>query len=396
MRTTAQILRDYRGPALFSFGFRPFFLLAAIWAALALPLWMLTLLGSDGALASSITRDWHVHEMLFGYTGAVIAGYMIVAGANWTGHYPVAGWPVALFAMLWIVGRAAMLMSAYLGFVALALDSAFLILFALVLWREQLAASNWRSLAPCIIISLLAIANVGFHARTAAPEIGAVSERLALGLITFLIVLMGGRLVPSFTRNWMAQHKIKPEPPPPDRFDRVAVGVTGGAILLWVLLPSASITGIVLVAAGSAILARLWRWRGWVVAREAMVLILHLGYFWCAFGLAMLGASILAPASVPGTAAIHALTAGAIGVMTLAMMTRTSRSHTGRERRADIATLVIYALANIAAATRVAAPFAIPVHMELLNLSAACWSLAFGLFVLVYGPMLIRPWRRSA
>jgi uncharacterized protein involved in response to NO len=126
-----------------------------------------------------------------------------------------------------------------------------------------------------------------------------------------------------------------------------------------------------------------------------MVLSLHLGYFWCALGLVLLGASILSPVSVPGTAAVHALTAGAIGVMTLAMMTRTSRSHTGRERSADAATLAIYALANAAAAVRVAAPFALPVQMELLGLSTVCWSLAFGLFVLAYGPMLLRPWHRA-
>lgn len=396
MRTTAQIIRDYRGPALFSFGFRPFFLLASIWAALAVPLWMLVLFGAGEAMTATFTRDWHVHEMLFGYTGAVIVGYMIVAGANWTGHYPVAGRPVVLLAALWIAGRAAMLASAFLGPLAAAIDAAFLILFALALWREQLAASNWRSLAPCIVISLLAIANVGFHARMIAPEIGAASERMALGLIIFLIALMGGRLVPSFTRNWMAQRQIKPEPAPPDRFDRMSVGLTGTAILLWLLLPSALLTGAALVLAGTCLFARLLRWRGWMAAREGMVVILHLGYFWCALGLAMLGASILSPALVPVTAAVHALTAGAIGIMTLAMMTRTSRSHTGRERHADNITLAIYALANAAAAIRVLAPFKVPIYLELLDISAACWSLAFILFVLVYGPMLIRPRWRSA
>lgn len=396
MRTTAQIIRDYRGPALFSFGFRPFFLLASIWAALAVPLWMLALFGAGEDMAAIFTRDWHVHEMLFGYTGAVIVGYMIVAGANWTGHYPVAGWPVALLAALWIAGRAAMLASATLGPVAAAIDLAFLILFALALWREQLAASNWRSVAPCIIISLLAVADIGFHARMIAPEAGPASERMSLGLITFLIALMGGRLVPSFTSNWMMQHKIQVQIPPPGRFDQATVGMTGAAILLWLLLPSALVAGAVLGLAGLGLLARLLRWRGWIAARDGMVLILHLGYFWCALGLVLLGASILLPDHIPATAAIHALTAGAIGVMTLAMMTRTSRSHTGRERRADEVTLAIYALVNAAAAMRVIAPFAISVHLELLGLSAACWSLAFGLFTLGYGPMLARPRARRA
>jgi uncharacterized protein involved in response to NO len=266
--------------------------------------------------------------------------------------------------------------------------------FAGALWREQSAANNRRNLAPCIVISLLAIANVGFHMRMMAPDLGSASERMAVGLITFLIALMGGRLTPSFTRNWMAQRKIRTEPAPYGRFDMAVLSAAGMGIATWIFLPFAPLSGVLLAIAGAGLLVRLLRWRGWVAASDGMVLILHLGYFWCALGLAMLGASILLPANIPETAAIHALTTGAIGVMTLAMMTRTSRSHTGRERRADTTTLIIYALANAAAVTRVLAPFAIPICPELLVLSAACWSLAFGLFALVYGPMLARPGHR--
>ena len=395
-KTTAQILRDYRGPALFSFGFRPFFLLAAIWAAAAMPLWILSFLGIGGGLASVLTLDWHVHEMLFGYASAVIVGYMTVAGANWTGHYPVAGRPIVFLAALWLAGRAAMLAAGALGPLAAVIEAAFLLLFALALWREQLAASNWRNLGPSIVITLLAIANVGFHVRLIMPDLGAAAERAAIGLITFLIAFMGGRLVPSFTRNWMARRKLAPEPASYGLLDMAALGVTGFAIALWVALPFAGLSGGLLLLAGLGLLLRLLRWRGWVAAREGMVLVLHLGYFWCALGLALLGASILAPAQVPHSAAIHALTVGAIGVMTLAVMTRTSRSHTGRERHADGPTLVIYALANAAAALRVIAAFAPSLHAELLLLSAACWSLAFGLFALCYGPMLLRPRYRRA
>ncbi|MGB3864666.1 MAG: NnrS family protein [Xanthobacteraceae bacterium] len=394
-KTTAQILRDYRGPALFSFGFRPFFLLASIWASLAIVLWMLPMLGVGDAMAVFLTRDWHTHEMLFGYAGAVIVGYMTVAGANWTGRYPVAGRPIVVLVVVWLAGRMAMLAYAVLGPVASIIDAAFLILFACALWREQLAARNWRGLPPCIVISLLAVANVGFHAGAAAPAVGALSERMAIGLITFLIALMGGRLVPSFTRNWMAQRKITPEPAPHGPFDLAALGVAGAGLALWIVQPSAMVAGVVLIVAGVALFVRLLRWRGWVAAGDGMVLVLHLAYFWCALGVAMLGAAILFPDAVPGSAAIHALTAGAIGVMTLAMMTRISCSHTGRERRADRATLAIYALANVAAATRVLAPFVASLYLDLLTVSAVCWSLAFGLFALAYGPTLARPWRRA-
>lgn len=393
MKTTAQIIREYRGPALFSFGFRPFFLLAAIWAALAIPLWLLPILSATGNMAAVFTRDWHVHEMLFGYTSAVIVGYMIIAGANWTGNYPVAGRPVMVLAGLWVAGRIAMLAQPALGFLAAIVDASFLLLFALALWREQLAAKNWRSLGPCIIISFLATANIGFHARTIMPELGATAERAAIGLVIFLIAMMGGRLVPSFTRNWMAQRKIRTEPAPYGRFDTGALALAGAAIAAWVLKPEVTLSGILLTAAGAGLFIRLLRWRGWLAITDGMVFILHIAYFWVAFGLVMLGASILTPAQVPQSAAIHALTAGAIGTMTLAVMTRTSRSHTGRDRHANGATLLVYALINAAAVTRVATPFIAPFYVELLTLSALCWSLAFGIFALTYGPMLILPRR---
>lgn len=395
MKTTAQIIRDYRGSALFSFGFRPFFLFAALWSAMAIPLWILSFFGVDGVSATVFTRDWHVHEMLFGYTTAVIVGYMTVAGANWTGRYPVAGRPVVLLVLLWMAGRLAMLGYPLLGSIAALIDAMFLIVFAGALWREQLAASGWRNLAPCIIISLLATANIGFHISIIVPHVGPASERMSIGLVTFLIALIGGRLVPSFTRNWMAQHKIIPEPASYGRFDIAVLGATGASITMWIVRPSASLTGLLLIIAGTGLFIRLLRWRGWVAASDGMVLILHLGYFWCTFGLALLGASIMWPTHVSGSAAIHALTAGAIGMMTLAVMTRTSRSHTGRERRADRPTLVIYGLAMAAATTRVLAPFAMPIYSELLVLSALSWSLAFAIFALVYGPMLARAWKRK-
>jgi uncharacterized protein involved in response to NO len=392
MKTTAQILRDYRGPALFSFGFRPFFLVASIWSALSVPLWLLAYLGNAEASAAIFTRDWHVHEMLFGYTAAVIVGYMTIAGANWTGHYPVAGRPIVVLLAVWIAGRAAMLAYPILGLTAAVIDATFLILFSLALWRELLAATNSRVVAPTIVITLLAIANIAFHARTILPAVGPVSERMTIGLITFLIALMGGRLVPSFTRNWMAQRKITPQPAPYGRFDVTVLAATAAGIASWIAVPDSRISGALLTTAGLGLLIRLLRWRGWIAARDGMVLILHLAYFWCALGVALLGASVLFPAEIPTTAAIHALTAGAIGVMTLAVMTRTTLSHTGRGRNADRATLLIYLLANLAALTRTLAPFIVSLYAELLLLSAICWSLAFGLFALSYGPMLTKAW----
>lgn len=396
MRTTAQILRDYKGPALFSFGFRPFFLLAGIWGALAVPLWVLPWLGwAPEGLDAIFSRDWHVHEMLFGYTGAVITGYMIVAGANWTGHYPVAGRPVMALVGLWLAGRVAMLLAPAVSPMAEVVEAVFLPLFALILWREQLAARNWRSLPPCLVITLLALADIGFHLRGASPALGLGTERAAIALITFLIALMGGRLVPSFTRNWFARHRIRPEPAPQSRFDQVVLALTGVGLALWVLAPDWWPAGVLLIGGGFGLLIRLLRWRGWVAAREGMVLILHLGYLWCGLGVGLLGAAILWPALVPYSLAVHALTAGAIGVMTLAVMTRTARSHTGRDRHADAPVLVIYALANLAALLRVLAPLLAGAYFGIVGLSALAWALGFGLFAVTHALILMRPMQRK-
>lgn len=388
MRTTAQILRDYRGPALFSFGFRPFFLLAALWSALAVPLWVLSYLGIADPAGALLTRDWHVHEMLFGYAGGIIVGYMIVAGANWTGHYPVAGRPVMALVALWLAGRAAMVVQPLLGPVCDVIDAVFLSLFAAIMWREQLAASNWRSLPPCLVVSALALADIAFHLGLPG------AERAGLALVIFLIAMMGGRLVPSFTRNWFARNRILPEPAPQGPRDRVAMALTGAGLGLWVLWPEARAVGPVLVAGGLGLLVRLAGWRGWVAWREPMVVILHLAYLWCALGLLALGGAVLWPGGLSPSVALHALTAGGIGTMTLAMMTRTSRSHTGHERIADPATRLIYALVTLAALGRVAAPLLPGLYAGLLVASTLCWSAAFAGFALAYGPMLSKPMQK--
>ncbi len=396
-KTTAQILREYRGHPLWSFGFRPFFLFAAVFAAIAVPLWLIAFLGLGAARAAEIfSRDWHVHEMLFGYAGAIIVGYLTVAGANWTGKYPVAGRPIVALMLLWLAGRFAMLFLLWIGPVSAALiDGAFLLLFALALLREQFAASNWRSLPPAIIVSALALANMCWHVGSFHPALTPYVERASIALISFLIALMGGRLVPSFTANYLMLNKITPPPAPPGLFDRLVLALSAVGLIDWVVQSDARWAGIPLILAGFGHMVRLARWRGHKVAQDAMLLILHAGYFWVALGLALLGASMFCPDSVPQSGAVHALTSGGIGVMTLGLMTRTSRSHTGRPRRADKATIAIYIAVNLATMLRVAAPFAIslgPGHYgHLLGASAILWTIAFGLFAASYGPMLCGP-----
>lgn len=381
--STAAARRAYAGPALFSFGFRPFFLMGALWAAIAVPLWMWSLHGGG---PGGLTRDWHVHEMLFGFLAAIVAGFLTTAVPNWTGRMPVIGAPLAGLAALWIAGRAAMLIPGIPTPLAAAVDSAFLLVFAAVIWREVLSGRNWRNLPVCGLVSLLALANVAFHLTRGLWD-PAVGERMAMAAAAILIALIGGRIVPSFTRNWLRSQAITAQPAVFGPVDRVALTLTVAAAAAWMLLPLSVATGGLLILAGAANLLRLTRWRGWLAGREPLVWILHLGYGWLGVALLLIGLSVLDPL-VPRTAGVHALTAGAIGVMTLAVMTRATRGHTGRPLAAGSGTLAIYLAVNAAALVRGAAPFAGEAQTALLVVSALLWSGAFGGFALVYRQML--------
>jgi uncharacterized protein involved in response to NO len=384
--TTAASRRAYQGPTLFSFGFRPFFLFGAAWGALAVPLWVHSfLLGGVHA----VSRDWHVHEMLFGFLAAIVAGFLTTAVPNWTGRMPVIGAPLAGLVALWIAGRIAMLYEHALGPVAAAVDSAFLVMFAAVIWREVLAGRNWRNLPVCGLVSVFALGNVAFHFNGVLWSAG-LGERMALGAILVLLSLIGGRITPSFTRNWMRANRVAEPPPPWIRLDQFGLGAAAVASAAWILAPEARGTGVLLVLAGFANLARLWRWGGWRTLRAPMVWILHLGFAWLGGAQILLGATLLCPL-VPRTAGVHALTAGAVGVMTLAVMTRATRGHTGRPLVAGGATTTLYAIVNAAALARVAAPFFDGARVGLLVASASLWALAFGGFAVVYGRMLATP-----
>lgn len=383
--TTAERYRAYEGPPLFAMGFRPFFLFGAVFAALALPLW---LFGYHG-LIPGVTRDWHVHEMLFGYLGAVIAGFLLTAVPNWTGRLPVAGTALAGLFSLWAAGRAAMLLASSTPFAAF-LDSAFLFVLAGIIAREVIAGRNFRNAPVCVLVLVLASANVLTHLRALNVDAALLGERLALGVIAMLVALIGGRITPSFTRNWMAKQKLAPEPASPGRFDLLVLAVTALAIFCWILRPAAAAPGAALILAGALTFVRLARWKGWRTFAEPLVTILHFGYAWLALAFILMGLSILAPGAAPSTAGVHALTAGAFGVMTLAVMTRATRGHTGRPLTADRETQVIYALVMTGAALRVASPFFPEIYVLLLIASGLVWSLAFAAFAIVYGPLLLR------
>lgn len=390
--STAAAMRAYRGPAIFSFGFRPFFLFGAIWAAVAAPLWLTSYAHGGGLAEAGIGLDWHIHEMMFGFVGAIVGGFLLTAVPNWTGRLPVVGWRLAALFLLWLGGRLAMFLAPGAW---KALDLAFLIVFALVIWREVLAGRNWRNVPVAVMVSLLVLADAGVHLGS-EPGLG-VSMRLALAVVAMLIALIGGRVTPSFTRNWLLKRNGPTLPAPGGKIDQGVLATTGLALIAWVAAPHSLLSGIPLILAGGLNLFRLSRWRGQATVAEPLVLILHIGYFWLTIALVLMGLAAGGMA-VASSAGVHALTAGAMGVMILAMMTRASRGHTGRPLAAGWGTGLLYLFVNLAAVCRVAAGLLPDLHMVALIISMVFWSAAFGGFALLYGPMLLksRPDARAA
>jgi uncharacterized protein involved in response to NO len=389
---TAAAARAWTGGAFLSHGFRPFFLGGAIWAAVAMALWLGMLTGRVSLPTRMGPVDWHVHALVFGFLPAVVAGFLLTAIPNWTGRLPVVGWGLLALFGLWCAGRAAILVGGRLPpGLAEAIDLAFLLVVAGVAAREIVAGRNWRNLVVLAAVALLWIGNLVFHLDAAQGAAGAgPGARVGIAAGVFLVLLIGGRIVPSFTRNWLARQTPGRLPAPFDRLDAVALGLAAAALALWVAAPGAPAAAAACLLAGLAHFARLARWAGWRTGREPLVTILHVGYAFAPVGFLAMGAAIFLPGLLGVSAAVHAWTAGLIGVMTLAVMTRASLGHSGRALTAGSGTTAIYACVVLAAVARVADGIA-GAPAGLLHLSAALWILAFGGFAVLYWPVLTRP-----
>ena len=380
----------YQGPAVFSYGFRPFFLGAALFAGVAVPAWILTLAGVGDSEFLYPARDWHVHEMVFGFLPAVITGFLLTAIPNWTDRPPIRGHELMLLFILWLAGRLLIAIPWLTPLVSAVVDAAFLVAVAALVWREIAVGKNWSHAPMGGLISLYAGANILFHVLALSGAATDLSERMALALVMVLLVLIGGRVTPNFAGEFLSEHGRTERPASFSRYDGLSVVLVGFAAVAWIVQPQATVTGWILVAGGLVNLGRLSRWYGWITWREPLVLILHLGYGWLVLSLLILGCSILGM-GLPKEDAVHALTTGAVGVMTLAVMTRASLGHTGRPRHAGPLTVSIYLLVNLGALLRVLGPATgLPTNLN-LGLAALCWSGAYLLFAVVYGPFLLRP-----
>jgi uncharacterized protein involved in response to NO len=374
-----------------SLGFRPFFLAMALWAVAAMALFTFGAHG-DIVLSSHFgLYAWHAHEMQFGFVGAAVAGFLLTAVPNWTGRPALRGrWLLAVL-VLWFAGRAAMLWSADIGAVPAALiDTAFWLVLAVFILVAVTGARNLRNIPVAIAVLAMAAAVAGNHLAQAgiSPHRGPLIFGVAV--MVMLISLIGGRIVPNFTRNWLAQREADRLPAAFGLFDRVVLALSLAVMAAWVAgIDRAGLAGACL-ATGLLHIARLARWRPQATLAEPLVWVMHLGYAWVAAGFLMLGLSMLSPA-VPESAAIHAWTAGAMGTMILAISTRATLGHTGRALTAGPGTALIYALVSLAALTRVAAPV-LPDRFILLIASASSfWIAAFALFLVLYGPALLGP-----
>jgi uncharacterized protein involved in response to NO len=378
------------GPAVLSYGFRPFFLGAGMFAILAMTLWIGALtLGWDIGGANG-PLSWHAHEMLFGYTSAALAGFMLTAIPNWTGRLPVAGPPLLGLFALWCAGRLVTLVPTFFGAVPSALiEASFLPVLGGLAAREIIAGRNWKNLRVLAAVALLSVANMSFHYLVATGGDPIMVIRFTVATCVALISLIGGRIIPSFTRNWLVKAGAVRLPSAAGAVDRIAGVLLLLALAFWASLPEGGVTASIALIAALAQGIRLVRWRGWETLEEPLLAVLHLAYAF--LPLALIGVAMSAMGWLSAPSVLHLMTVGLIGNMTLAVMTRVARAHTARPLRASATTVLIY-LAIFAAA--IVRPFAevLPEYYHLiLGISGACWILAYAGFVAEYAPILLTP-----
>ena len=395
--TGAPGTRIAEGPSattLFSEGFRIFFPAAGVFAAVAIPFWTIAFLNGWSADGAATIRLWHAHEMYFGYAIAALAGFLLTAMPNWTGA-PALGHPgLAVLFGLWLLGRVAMAASVALGQSAIAfadlLFPAVLVIYAAgVLWR----AGNRRNLVICAVVAVIVAADLVFH--LALLDVLQVSPQAALGAVLnafiLLIALIGGRVVPAFTKNALAQAG-RPRPMRTNRWlDAISLVTTACILPVDLLAPETHGAAAVTLIAALANTLRFLTWQTERTLGSPILWVLHLGYFWLIAGLYMKGLAASLPA-LAGLVWVHALSVGAIGTMTLAIMTRAALGHTARPLRAAPATVGAYALVSLGALARIIAP-ELPGEWFAPALAAAgsAWALSFALFLYVYLPICAAP-----
>ena len=373
------------GLPLLRLGFRPFYLCAALLAALAVPLWIALFLGLVPLSPAVPALLWHAHEMLFGFATAVIVGFLLTAGKGWTGLATPKGTFLGILVGLWLAARIASVVAPYLVYAVL--DLIFLPVVAIVFLDVLLRSGNRRNLPMALILVLLALSNLAFHLAVAG--IVAISPLSALhaglALIVMIECVIAGRVIPAFTMSATPGLKLKASP----KRELTTLLLTALGLGLWVFAPPGGLTLVTLALAAGLHLHRQWQWHPLSSRGRPILWILHAAYAWIPIGLALLALAQIA--AVPVSAGLHALGVGATGGLIIGMMTRTARGHTGRPVKASRPEVTAYALVMLAAVLRVLVPLVAP-NLLLASLigAALAWALAFSLYLTTFTPWLMQ------
>ena len=385
--------RPPRGWALFGYGFRPFFLLAALYAPMAVAAWVLVLMGVLPDPSYIGGPLLHSHEMVFGFAVAGVLGFLTTALPNFAGATPITGRPLALLAAVWLVARLALWMSDWLPPPLVAAADLALVPLALALLLRSLPPHpNRRMLVFPALFTLFELANALVHAEALGwtRDTGAAGVTFGINLVAILVAIIGGRIVPSFTANALRAAGSPLLPRSFRALDATAIGATAAMAVAMLAVGEGPVVGAVALLAGLANAARLSLWRGAQTIRTPILFVLHVGYGWLA-GAQLLRAAAELGGLLPVSAAIHALTVGCFGTMMLAVMSRAALGHTGRALRAHPLTVAAYVLVSVAALARIAVALLPDFQMALLTATAASWIGAFALFLTVYAPILLGP-----
>jgi len=351
-------------------------------------LWVATLAGVIEAGGSLGGASWHAHEMLFGYTSAALAGFLLTAIPNWTGRLPVSGWPLLSLFAVWCLGRLALLFPDVIGQGwAVVLDILFMPLLLAICAREVIAGKKWKDLKVLGGLLALSVANAGFDVAMLTTGDTALPSRLAVAAYVVLVTIIGGRIIPSFTRNWLAKNGWKAFPAAYSTYDTVALLIGVAALAVWILVPEGWAMASLQILACVAHAWRLKRWEGWAARAEGLVLVLHVAYAFVPLG--FLCSALAAMEWMEQAAALHVFTVGAIGTMTLAVMSRATRGHTGLPLHSSWLTVASYVAVAGAAAVRPLNAVLPDLTLEIYSAAGGLWMLAFSLYVLEYAPPLM-------
>jgi uncharacterized protein involved in response to NO len=387
------VYKGSQGPVFFAAGFRPFFLFAAIQAAVMLPLWLLAFTGLLPVAAHWNPVVWHSHAMVFGLGGAAVGGFLLTAVPNWTNTHHVSGKPLMALFGLWLAGRVAIALAAFLPAALVAvLDLGYLPLLAFLLARPLIKAGKWRNIVFLPILGVLWLAGMCAHIEALTGKVaGLRGVTLGIFILLLMIAIVGGRIIPSFTQNWLRMQGRPVEVAPVGWIESGgAGGIVALAGLAQAFWPASPLAGVLLLLAAAVHAWRLSGWHGLKTASSPILLVLHVGYAWMVLGFALLGLSAFIE-PLPPSAALHALTAGSVATMIIAVMSRAALGHAGHPLVVAKATVWAYGLISGGALLRVVAPV-IPDGMMVLTMAGGgLWTLGWILYVVVYFPICTRP-----